>query len=146
MGKQRLPVRHAGRALGVGQRGGVLDDVDVVRVDADAQTVGDLRKGRDIARFQPHRQQRDGVRRVQRLDQQRRVTLAQQAVGEAVDAGLRLALTRYQCAPGGLRLGQLDAQRFGEIGRRAVAQRSVERRLLRRELRVERALLGLQPR
>ena len=41
---------------------------------------------REVARLEPHRQQRDRLAAVERLDQQRRVPLADATVGERVDA------------------------------------------------------------
>ena len=52
-----IPVIHAALQFVAGQRVGVLDRVEVVRVDTHAQSVRVRR--REIARFKPHRQQRD---------------------------------------------------------------------------------------
>ena len=81
----RLPVIHAALQFVTGQCLGVLDGVQVVGVDAHAQAVGLPR--REIAGFKPHRQKRDGLPAVHRLNHLCRIKLTHQTVGHAVNLG-----------------------------------------------------------
>ena len=83
--KARLPIVRAALQLVAGQGVGVLDGVQVVRVDTHAQAVGLPR--REVACFKPHRQQGDRLPAVHRFDHLRGIPLAKQAVGKAVDVG-----------------------------------------------------------
>ena len=141
-GKARRPVVHAGLLLLVGQRGRVLDDVDVVRIDADAQGVG---VGR-IARFDAHGQERDGQSAVQRFGHVGRIELAKQAIGELVYARALPAYLIDQGLTLRARVVDLLLQHARDVGRLACAQGGIERGLLRGNRVVELALLRLQGR
>ena len=78
--------------------------------------------------------------RVERLDQRRGIALAQQAVGQRVDACLRRTLLRDRAGPTLLRIGQAPLQNGNRVARIAGAPRLVERGLRGDDVEIERAL------